>query len=58
MLADTTAEAQRRLAHLDELDGRPLRSDAAVFVGTPDDLAGELVAWATHGLAASASDRR
>ena len=36
--------------HLDRLDGAPYRSDAAVFVGTPDELAEQLLAWQQHGL--------
>ncbi len=49
-LAPTTAAAADRKAHLDELAGRELLSDAAIFVGTPEDLAAELVAWQAHGL--------
>jgi alkanesulfonate monooxygenase SsuD/methylene tetrahydromethanopterin reductase-like flavin-dependent oxidoreductase (luciferase family) len=49
-LAPTTAAAADRKARLDELAGRALRSDAAIFVGTPDDLAAELEAWRAHGL--------
>ena len=49
-LAPTTAAAADRKARLDELAGRELLSDAAIFVGTPEDLAAELVAWRAHGL--------
>jgi FMN-dependent oxidoreductase (nitrilotriacetate monooxygenase family) len=49
-LAPTTTAADDRKAHLDDLAGRALRSDAAIFVGTPDALAAELVAWRAHGL--------
>jgi alkanesulfonate monooxygenase SsuD/methylene tetrahydromethanopterin reductase-like flavin-dependent oxidoreductase (luciferase family) len=49
-LAPTTQEAADRKARLDELAGRALLSDAAIFVGTPGDLAAELVAWRAHDL--------
>ena len=49
-LAPTTAAAADRKARLDELAGRELLSDAAIFVGTPEDLAAELEAWRAHGL--------
>jgi alkanesulfonate monooxygenase SsuD/methylene tetrahydromethanopterin reductase-like flavin-dependent oxidoreductase (luciferase family) len=45
VLDETTAEAQRRLHALDALDGSPWRSDAAIFAGTPEALADELVTW-------------
>jgi alkanesulfonate monooxygenase SsuD/methylene tetrahydromethanopterin reductase-like flavin-dependent oxidoreductase (luciferase family) len=50
-LAATTAAAHARKEHLDELDGAPFSSDAAVFVGTPGDLADQLLAWQGEGLA-------
>jgi alkanesulfonate monooxygenase SsuD/methylene tetrahydromethanopterin reductase-like flavin-dependent oxidoreductase (luciferase family) len=49
-LAPTSAAARDRKAALDELAGRRLLSDAAIFTGTPDDLAAELLAWRDHGL--------
>jgi alkanesulfonate monooxygenase SsuD/methylene tetrahydromethanopterin reductase-like flavin-dependent oxidoreductase (luciferase family) len=49
-LAPTTAAAVDRKSRLDELAGRELLSDAAIFVGTPEELAAELVAWQAHGL--------
>ena len=49
-LAPTTAAAADRKARLDDLAGRALLSDAAIFVGTPDELAAELEAWRAHGL--------
>ena len=49
-LDDTTAGASARKDRLDELDGRSYRSDAAVFVGTPDDLVEEMLAWRAEGL--------
>jgi alkanesulfonate monooxygenase SsuD/methylene tetrahydromethanopterin reductase-like flavin-dependent oxidoreductase (luciferase family) len=50
-LASTAAEAADRKAALDDLAGRQLLSDAAIFTGTPDELAAELLAWRRHGLA-------
>lgn len=49
-LDDTSAGAAARKDRLDEFDGRSYRSDAAVFVGTPDDLVDELLAWRAEGL--------
>jgi alkanesulfonate monooxygenase SsuD/methylene tetrahydromethanopterin reductase-like flavin-dependent oxidoreductase (luciferase family) len=49
-LDETTAGAAARKDRLDELDGRSYRSDAAVFVGTPDDLVDELLAWRSEGV--------
>lgn len=37
-------------ARLDELDGRPLRSDAAIFTGTAAELVDRLVEWRALGL--------
>jgi alkanesulfonate monooxygenase SsuD/methylene tetrahydromethanopterin reductase-like flavin-dependent oxidoreductase (luciferase family) len=37
-------------ARLDELDGRPLRSDAAIFTGTVTELADRMDAWRDHGV--------
>jgi alkanesulfonate monooxygenase SsuD/methylene tetrahydromethanopterin reductase-like flavin-dependent oxidoreductase (luciferase family) len=50
-LDDTAAAATARKERLDELDGRAYRSDAAVFVGTPDALVDQLLAWQPAGLA-------
>ena len=49
-LAGTDAEAAARKGHLDELDGWPYRSDAALYVGTAAGLADLLVEWARSGL--------
>lgn len=49
-LADTASAAAARRAHLDELDGREFSSDAAVFVGTPVELADLLQDWHAAGL--------
>jgi alkanesulfonate monooxygenase SsuD/methylene tetrahydromethanopterin reductase-like flavin-dependent oxidoreductase (luciferase family) len=50
-LDDDPGSATRRKAHLDELHGAEYRSDAFVFVGTPDQLADLLLEWAGAGLA-------
>ena len=50
VLDDVPGVAAQRLQRLDELDGRPLRSDAAIFAGTPSALAEELRAWRDRGL--------
>ena len=44
-LDDDVATARSRKGRLDELDGRPYRSDAFVYVGTPDGLADLLLDW-------------
>ncbi|HRE00735.1 MAG TPA: LLM class flavin-dependent oxidoreductase, partial [Ilumatobacteraceae bacterium] len=44
------ATAERRKHRLDAWDGAPLRTDAAVFVGTPEELTNELTAWHALGL--------
>ncbi|OLF19346.1 FMNH2-dependent monooxygenase [Actinophytocola xanthii] len=49
-LDETTAGATGRLARLDERDGGELRSDAAVFAGTVDDLADLLLDLCAAGL--------
>lgn len=49
-LDDGDGVAARRLVRLDDLAGRPLRSDASIFAGTPAELADQLVAWRRHGL--------
>jgi alkanesulfonate monooxygenase SsuD/methylene tetrahydromethanopterin reductase-like flavin-dependent oxidoreductase (luciferase family) len=43
--------AEERKSSLDDLDGAEYRSDAEVFVGTPDDLADLLLAWRDLGIA-------
>jgi alkanesulfonate monooxygenase SsuD/methylene tetrahydromethanopterin reductase-like flavin-dependent oxidoreductase (luciferase family) len=45
--ADGAAERKERL---DALDGRALRSDAPIFVGSPAALAAQLVEWQAGGL--------
>jgi alkanesulfonate monooxygenase SsuD/methylene tetrahydromethanopterin reductase-like flavin-dependent oxidoreductase (luciferase family) len=50
LLDDDPGAAQARWARLDEQFGRPYRSDAAIFVGTPDDLADLLEAWDRAGV--------
>jgi alkanesulfonate monooxygenase SsuD/methylene tetrahydromethanopterin reductase-like flavin-dependent oxidoreductase (luciferase family) len=47
--ADAGAAAQRR-ARLDERWGRPYRSDAEIFAGTPAQLADLLLDWQSAGL--------
>ncbi len=49
-LAGTAAAAADRKARLDELAGRELTSDAAVFTGTPAQLADLLQDWQAGGL--------
>jgi alkanesulfonate monooxygenase SsuD/methylene tetrahydromethanopterin reductase-like flavin-dependent oxidoreductase (luciferase family) len=49
-LGPDAATARARKAHLDELDGEPYRSDAAVFTGTPGDLADVLTEWHATGI--------
>ncbi|MBI4934604.1 MAG: LLM class flavin-dependent oxidoreductase [Actinobacteria bacterium] len=44
-----TAAADRK-HRLDELDGDELRTDASVFVGTPEALAAQLNAWQSYGI--------
>jgi alkanesulfonate monooxygenase SsuD/methylene tetrahydromethanopterin reductase-like flavin-dependent oxidoreductase (luciferase family) len=51
VLDDDATAAAARLAHLDELAGEPLRSDALVFTGTPAELADVLLEWRHAGLA-------
>ena len=50
LLEDDGADAQAAKARLDELDGRPLRSDAAVVADTPAALAELLAAWHDAGI--------
>jgi alkanesulfonate monooxygenase SsuD/methylene tetrahydromethanopterin reductase-like flavin-dependent oxidoreductase (luciferase family) len=49
-LDDDATAAADRLARLDERAGRPHRSDAAVFAGTPADLADLVLEWHGAGL--------
>jgi alkanesulfonate monooxygenase SsuD/methylene tetrahydromethanopterin reductase-like flavin-dependent oxidoreductase (luciferase family) len=49
-LDDEPRRAADRKEHLDALDGRALRSDAPIFVGSPDVLAAQLVEWQDGGL--------
>jgi alkanesulfonate monooxygenase SsuD/methylene tetrahydromethanopterin reductase-like flavin-dependent oxidoreductase (luciferase family) len=49
-LDSTPGAAADRLARLDGIAGEPFTSDAAVFTGTPADLAEQLLAWQTAGL--------
>jgi alkanesulfonate monooxygenase SsuD/methylene tetrahydromethanopterin reductase-like flavin-dependent oxidoreductase (luciferase family) len=49
-LAETAAAARERKARLDELAGEEYRSDALVFTGTPQELAGLLQDWQAAGL--------
>jgi alkanesulfonate monooxygenase SsuD/methylene tetrahydromethanopterin reductase-like flavin-dependent oxidoreductase (luciferase family) len=44
------ATARARKDRLDELNGRPYRSDALVYVGTPDGLADLLLEWHSAGI--------
>ncbi|RZS89920.1 alkanesulfonate monooxygenase SsuD/methylene tetrahydromethanopterin reductase-like flavin-dependent oxidoreductase (luciferase family) [Motilibacter rhizosphaerae] len=50
VLGATTAEAQDRLARLDELAGEPWSTDVDVIAGTPTELADRLQDWASAGL--------
>ena len=49
-LDDTEAAAAARRARLDELSGRPYRSDAEIFAGTPAQLADLIQDWRGAGL--------
>jgi alkanesulfonate monooxygenase SsuD/methylene tetrahydromethanopterin reductase-like flavin-dependent oxidoreductase (luciferase family) len=49
-LGTTAAEARDRKSRLDEMLGRPYRSDAAVFVGTATELADLMQGWLATGL--------
>ncbi|MGB3485122.1 MAG: LLM class flavin-dependent oxidoreductase [Mycobacterium sp.] len=50
-LADTADAAAQRRARLDDLAGTEFSSDAAVFVGTPEQLADLVQEWHAAGLA-------
>jgi alkanesulfonate monooxygenase SsuD/methylene tetrahydromethanopterin reductase-like flavin-dependent oxidoreductase (luciferase family) len=49
-LDHTPGAAADRLARLDDLAGEPFSSQAAVFTGTPAELADRLTAWQSAGL--------
>ena len=49
-LGATSAEAMDRKSRLDEMLGMPYRSDAAVFVGTPTELADLMQGWVATGM--------
>jgi alkanesulfonate monooxygenase SsuD/methylene tetrahydromethanopterin reductase-like flavin-dependent oxidoreductase (luciferase family) len=49
LLESSTAAARERLARLDETYGATFRSDAAIFAGTPDELAEQLLDWQAAG---------
>jgi alkanesulfonate monooxygenase SsuD/methylene tetrahydromethanopterin reductase-like flavin-dependent oxidoreductase (luciferase family) len=49
-LDDDAATARARKDRLDELDGRPYRSDAFVYAGTPAGLADLLLEWHSAGM--------
>jgi alkanesulfonate monooxygenase SsuD/methylene tetrahydromethanopterin reductase-like flavin-dependent oxidoreductase (luciferase family) len=49
-LDDDGGAAEARRAQLDELNGKPYRSDALIFAGTADQLADLLLAWSERGL--------
>lgn len=51
VVIDATADgARRRLDELDALDGAPWSSDAAIFAGTAEALADELLGWQAAGV--------
>ncbi|MEU7750364.1 LLM class flavin-dependent oxidoreductase [Micromonospora sp. NPDC049101] len=50
LLDDSPTSAGQRRAHLDELYGAPFTSDAAIFAGTPGQLADLLAAWHRAGV--------
>jgi alkanesulfonate monooxygenase SsuD/methylene tetrahydromethanopterin reductase-like flavin-dependent oxidoreductase (luciferase family) len=49
-LDDQAGVAADRKRRLDELDGAPLASDAAIVTGTPTQVADQLIAWQREGL--------
>jgi alkanesulfonate monooxygenase SsuD/methylene tetrahydromethanopterin reductase-like flavin-dependent oxidoreductase (luciferase family) len=49
-LDEDGTSAERRKQRLDDLDGRPLRSDACIFYGTPAGLAELMVEWHAAGI--------
>lgn len=48
-LGESASAARARKHRLDELEGRPLRSDAAVFVGSSSELVEQLSSWHAAG---------
>ncbi|MGW0592210.1 LLM class flavin-dependent oxidoreductase [Streptosporangium sp. NPDC002607] len=50
LLDDDAKGARERRARLDELDGATYTSDAAIFTGTPGELADLLLEWRAAGL--------
>jgi alkanesulfonate monooxygenase SsuD/methylene tetrahydromethanopterin reductase-like flavin-dependent oxidoreductase (luciferase family) len=49
-LGESASAARARKHRLDELEGRPLRSDAAVFVGSSSELVEQLSSWHAAGV--------
>ena len=49
-LDDDETKAARRKERLDERLGRPFRSDALIFVGTPFDLVLQMMEWQSAGI--------
>jgi alkanesulfonate monooxygenase SsuD/methylene tetrahydromethanopterin reductase-like flavin-dependent oxidoreductase (luciferase family) len=49
-LDDDATTAQARKDRLDELDGHPLRSDALIFTGSPDELLELMLEWRAAGI--------
>jgi alkanesulfonate monooxygenase SsuD/methylene tetrahydromethanopterin reductase-like flavin-dependent oxidoreductase (luciferase family) len=49
-LDDEPGQALARKERLDRLDGRPLRSDALIFAGTPAELVDLLAEWQSVGI--------
>jgi alkanesulfonate monooxygenase SsuD/methylene tetrahydromethanopterin reductase-like flavin-dependent oxidoreductase (luciferase family) len=49
-LDDEPGQAVARKERLDRLDGRPLRSDALIFAGTPAQLVDLLAEWQSAGI--------
>ena len=49
-LDEEPGAAARHEAHLDDLNGAALSSDAEIFAGTPGDLADLMLDWRTAGL--------
>jgi alkanesulfonate monooxygenase SsuD/methylene tetrahydromethanopterin reductase-like flavin-dependent oxidoreductase (luciferase family) len=49
-LDDGPGQALARKERLDVLDGRPLRSDALIFAGTPSELVDLMAEWQAAGI--------
>lgn len=49
-LGESAPAALARKQRLDDLDGRVVRSDAAIFVGTSSELVEQLIAWHAAGI--------